>query len=176
MTTVLTPEAYTLDPAEKARLARLERTVDRAVEVAGKIAGEALATIRDEKLYRRTHSTFEAYVEDRFGVSRSTAYRMIEAASGPAPQLDPVEGSSRGETNPQPPESPRSAPGRPDSPFVIPEPAEPAPPADEAPMPPDAERLWGEVVDLDDGLVTIRVETAERYPAWGQRVLVAWTR
>lgn len=175
MTTVLTPEAYPLDPAEKARLARLERTVDRAVEVAGKIAGEALATIRDEKLYRRTHSTFEAYVEARFGVSRSTAYRMIEAASVPAPQLDPVEGLSRGETNPQPPESPRSAPGRPDSPFVIPEPAEPTPPV-EVRMPADAERLWGEVVDLDDGVVTIRVDPAWPYPAWGQRVLVAWTR
>ena len=42
--------------------------------------GTALAEISDQRLYRATHDTFEAYVADRFGISRSSAYRKIEAA------------------------------------------------------------------------------------------------
>lgn len=162
-----------LDPAEGARLVRLERTVDRAVEVAGKIAGEALATIRDEKLYRMTHTTFEEYVGERWGFSRRTAYRMIEAATAAA---DPrkVEGLCQGGTNPQPAPAPRTAPGRPDSPFVMPEPAEPPEPE---PMAMTAGRLWATVSDAGGGEVRLVVDRdAEEYPPLGAKVLVAWER
>ena len=71
-----------LDHAEAARLTRLERTVDRAVDVAGKIAGEALATIRDEGLYRVTHATFADYVAETWGMSGPLAERMIATAAG----------------------------------------------------------------------------------------------
>ncbi len=37
--------------------------------------------IRDKRLYRQTHSTFEAYCRERWGWSRQRAYQQIEAAS-----------------------------------------------------------------------------------------------
>jgi len=43
--------------------------------------GMALRSIRDERLYRETHDTFEKYVRDRFDIARRTAYQHIEAAS-----------------------------------------------------------------------------------------------
>lgn len=42
--------------------------------------GAALGRIRDRKLYRATHSTFEVYVRERWGLSRSVAYQRIDAA------------------------------------------------------------------------------------------------
>lgn len=42
-------------------------------------AGLALQTIRDKKLYRSTHSTFEEYCHDRFGFTRRSAYYLIDA-------------------------------------------------------------------------------------------------
>ncbi len=41
----------------------LERRVERAFFEAGK----ALAELRDRRLYRSTHKTFEQYCKDRFG-------------------------------------------------------------------------------------------------------------
>lgn len=41
--------------------------------------GKALGTIRDKKLYRETHKTFEAFVLAEFQMARRTAYRYIEA-------------------------------------------------------------------------------------------------
>lgn len=35
--------------------------------------------IRDARLYRDTHATFEDYVEQRWDISRSPAYRLIDA-------------------------------------------------------------------------------------------------
>lgn len=165
----LTAHTGALDPAESARLVRLERTVDRAVEVAGKIAGEALATIRDERLYRLTHSTFEAYVTDRWGFSRATAYRMIDAASPPAaPELDPANVSPRDKPSSNGSDSPTSAPGRPDSPFTIP---------DEVMPVVDACRVFARVTDTGVGMIGVRVdEDAREYPEVGQRVLLVWER
>lgn len=167
-TTDIATEAA-LDPAESARLVRLERTVDRAVEVAGKIAGEALATIRDERLYRLTHRSFEGYVLDRWGFSRATAYRMIDAATVAA--LPPSEDETAGQpvsprdTSP----SPTSAPGRPDSPFVLP---------DDEPLPTvDACRVFARVIDTGAGVVGLRMDPDTRdYPEVGQRVLLVWER
>jgi len=42
--------------------------------------GVALAEIRGARLYRETHPTFEAYLDGRWGMSRSYAYRQIDAA------------------------------------------------------------------------------------------------
>jgi len=42
--------------------------------------GKALAKIRNGKLYRETHGTFEAYCQERWGWSRPKAYQMIDAA------------------------------------------------------------------------------------------------
>lgn len=59
---------------ERDRL-HLERKVERAFYEAGK----ALRELRDRRLYRSTHKTFESYCHDRFGFSRRHPYRLIDA-------------------------------------------------------------------------------------------------
>ena len=55
---------------------RLELKVERAfVE-----AGTALRQLRDGRLYRSTHKTFEEYCRARFGFQRRHCYQLIEAA------------------------------------------------------------------------------------------------
>lgn len=43
-------------------------------------AGRALTVIRDARLYRETHATFEAYCRERWQMSRPRAYQLISAA------------------------------------------------------------------------------------------------
>lgn len=60
-------------------LAECEETIARGVR--GYVeAGEALRTIRDARLYRETHGTFEDYCRERWGWERRRAYQLIEAA------------------------------------------------------------------------------------------------
>jgi hypothetical protein len=54
----------------------LERRVERAVFEAGK----ALTELRDRRLYRSTHKTFEEYCKERFGYSRRQPYLLMDAA------------------------------------------------------------------------------------------------
>jgi hypothetical protein len=54
-----------------------ERKVERAFYEAGK----ALKELRDRRLYRSTHRTFEEYCWDRFGFRRRHPYRLIDAAT-----------------------------------------------------------------------------------------------
>lgn len=42
--------------------------------------GNALRTIRDQRLYRGTHETFDKYVKENWDLGRAHAYRLIEAA------------------------------------------------------------------------------------------------
>jgi hypothetical protein len=56
---------------------RLERQVERAFSEAGK----ALRQLRDRKLYRNSHKTFDEYCKDRFSYNRSRSYQLIDAAS-----------------------------------------------------------------------------------------------
>ena len=65
-----------LSKAEIAERDSLERTVQQAFFIAGK----ALKTLRDKKLYRETHATFEAYIRDRFDFTRAAAYYLISAS------------------------------------------------------------------------------------------------
>ncbi|MBW4512171.1 MAG: hypothetical protein KME64_37610 [Scytonematopsis contorta HA4267-MV1] len=55
----------------------LERIIERSFYEAGK----ALKEIRDRRLYRSTHKTFESYCKDRFGYNNSRSYQMIDAAT-----------------------------------------------------------------------------------------------
>lgn len=55
----------------------LERRVERAFFEAGK----ALTELRDKRLYRSTHKTFEEYCRDRFGHSRQQSNYLIAAAN-----------------------------------------------------------------------------------------------
>ena len=54
----------------------LERKVERAFYE----AGMALMELRDRRLYRSTHATFEEYCRDRFDYTRRRPYQLIEAA------------------------------------------------------------------------------------------------
>lgn len=42
--------------------------------------GDAFAVIRDSRLYRETHSTFEFYCTERWGIDRTRAYQLIVAS------------------------------------------------------------------------------------------------
>ena len=54
----------------------LERKVERAFYE----AGMALMELRDRRLYRSTHATFEEYCRERFDYTRRRPYQLIEAA------------------------------------------------------------------------------------------------
>lgn len=59
------------------------RDAESRIEKGGKTfidVGNALALIRDEKLYRATHSTFAEYCKERWGFVRSRAYQFLQAA------------------------------------------------------------------------------------------------
>ena len=55
---------------------RLEKTVQQAFFVAGQVLKE----LKNKKLYRETHTTFEKYAEERFGYKKSAAYYLINAS------------------------------------------------------------------------------------------------
>jgi len=75
--TVTAAEVEELTDEEQSDRLHLERKVERAVFEAGK----ALMELRDRRLYRSTHSTFEEYCKDRFGFQRRHPYRLIEASA-----------------------------------------------------------------------------------------------
>jgi hypothetical protein len=78
------PDPYTsaadgqLSDRERADLATCEAAVDN-LRVAFAAAGKALQVIRDARLYRGTHATFEGYLAERWDMSRAQAYRLIES-------------------------------------------------------------------------------------------------
>ncbi|WP_375512235.1 hypothetical protein [uncultured Nostoc sp.] len=75
--TVTAVEIPELTEQEISDRLHLERKVERAFFEAGK----ALAELRDRKLYRSTHKTFEEYCKDRFGYTRIAASYKIAAAT-----------------------------------------------------------------------------------------------
>ncbi|MCC5603817.1 hypothetical protein LC586_32765 [Nostoc sp. CHAB 5714] len=74
--TVTSVEVSELTEEEQRDRLHLERRVERAVFEAGK----ALAELRDRRLYRSTHRTFEEYCRDRFGHSRRQSYLLMDAS------------------------------------------------------------------------------------------------
>jgi len=62
----------------------LEKGIENFVD-----AGNALSEIRDKRLYRFGFDTFEDYCQKRWQLSRSYAYRLIEAA-GVVRNLSPI--------------------------------------------------------------------------------------
>ncbi|MEM5838778.1 hypothetical protein AAHH59_10810, partial [Pediococcus acidilactici] len=77
-TTITTVEVLEeLSEDEKLERYQLELHVARAFYE----AGVALRELRDTRLYRSTHRTFEEYCRERFGFRRSHSYQMIDAAN-----------------------------------------------------------------------------------------------
>jgi hypothetical protein len=61
---------------QKKELLRLERKIESGFY----LAGIALKQIREQRLYRNTHSSFEEYCRDRFDFTRAAARYLIGAA------------------------------------------------------------------------------------------------
>ncbi len=74
--TVTSVEIPELTEEEQRDRLHLERRVERAFFEAGK----ALTELRDRRLYRSTHKTFEEYCRDRFAHSRQQSNYLIAAA------------------------------------------------------------------------------------------------
>jgi len=85
---------------EETQLKEYEIVIERGLNAFMDV-GEALLAIRDRRLYRNTHPTFEDYCQHRWGMERRHAYRLIEAAQT-------VENVSHG-THLPPPQNERQA-------------------------------------------------------------------
>ena len=68
-----------IESNERHTLAECERVIERGMQTFVEV-GEALAKIRDSRLYRETHATFEAYCRERWGFTRMRASQLIESA------------------------------------------------------------------------------------------------
>ncbi len=66
-----------LTPEEESERLFLERKVERAFYEAGR----ALRELRDRRLYRSTHKSFEEYCRERFGFGRHAANYLISGAA-----------------------------------------------------------------------------------------------
>jgi hypothetical protein len=66
--------------AESKRLIQLEAIVNQGRQTFVEV-GMALAEIRDSRLYRADHSTFEAYCQQKWDFGRVQAHRLIDAAT-----------------------------------------------------------------------------------------------
>jgi hypothetical protein len=80
----MTALTVVLTPVESARLTDLEQVVDRGLQTFVEV-GAALAEIRDSRLYRESHATFEEYCRGRWDLGRSHAYRLIDSAAVVSP-------------------------------------------------------------------------------------------
>lgn len=68
-----------LTTSEAFKLIKLEKVILKGARSFVAV-GNALATIRDERLYRDEHDTFESYCLAVWGWSRQRGYQMIQAA------------------------------------------------------------------------------------------------
>ncbi len=71
--------AEPLSATERAELAAIEIAIEdglRGIEA----MGSRLMFVRDRRLYRETHATFEDYCRERWGMDRTYAFRHIQAA------------------------------------------------------------------------------------------------
>jgi hypothetical protein len=68
-----------LSDAERVELAECEQTIAHGLRSFADV-GNALAHVRDVRLYRETHATFEAYLDERWGMKRQRGYQLIDAA------------------------------------------------------------------------------------------------
>lgn len=86
---------HNLTPAEVDNLNRLEAVAERGLGTYAEV-GDALAEIRDRRLYRGTHPSFEAYVRERWGVGTAPRRKPCEAlASACEETLSAIPGSDR---------------------------------------------------------------------------------
>ncbi len=68
-----------LNVVERRSLENLEKVIERGVE-SFLATGSALKEVRDQRLYREGHKTFESYLKTKWGFDRSYAHRLIDAS------------------------------------------------------------------------------------------------
>jgi len=73
-----TPEeiATTLSDEETEQLASCEQVIGNGIKIWHQV-GEALLHIRDNRLYRESYTTFEAYCRERWQMAKTSANRLI---------------------------------------------------------------------------------------------------
>ncbi|MEY4384770.1 MAG: hypothetical protein RLY20_53 [Verrucomicrobiota bacterium] len=76
---VMKNDIETLSVAEAQRLTELEQTIARGQQTFVEV-GLALAEIRDLRLYKAEHRTFELYCRAKWGWTRQRAYQLMGAA------------------------------------------------------------------------------------------------
>lgn len=86
-----------LDTGERAELLLAEQTIAAGIRSFNEV-GAALVKIRDLRLYRETHQTFEAYCSEMWDLGRSQAYRLIDASEVVA-NLSPIGDAAPMPTN-----------------------------------------------------------------------------
>lgn len=64
---------------EKRHFGALERRIAAGLQTFREV-GAALLEIRDGRLYRETHSSFDRYCAERWSLSQSRAYQLIDSA------------------------------------------------------------------------------------------------
>jgi hypothetical protein len=72
-------EGDVLTTGEQAELERHEAIIEKGLRTFVEV-GDALLSIRDGRLYRERNGTFEAYCQERWGISRPRAYQLMDAA------------------------------------------------------------------------------------------------
>lgn len=82
------PELPLLDTIERQALDRCEAIIERGAQTFREV-GDALAEIRDKRLYRQHYDRWEEYCQDRWGIGGSRARQLI-GASGVARQIESV--------------------------------------------------------------------------------------
>ena len=73
-------KAEKLSPQEQYDFQRAEQVIRTNLKAFMEVGG-ALVKIRDSRLYRESHATFEQYCKDKWGFSRNYANKMIAAAA-----------------------------------------------------------------------------------------------
>jgi hypothetical protein len=68
-----------LTPYEQDKLANCEHVIEHGLQTFVDV-GESLLTIRDDRLYRATHGTFEDYCHARWGFTDRRARQIMAAA------------------------------------------------------------------------------------------------
>jgi len=81
-------EILVLTDADTLELVRCEHAIQSGLETVFEV-GEALTKIRDGRLYRGTHKTFEGYCREKWSIGKSHAYRLIDSAEVVA-DLSPI--------------------------------------------------------------------------------------
>lgn len=77
-------EISVLSDFDSAQLDQLEERIGAGLSSFIEV-GEALSAIRERKLYRQTHGTFEDYCVSRWKMKRAHAYRLMDAAAALSP-------------------------------------------------------------------------------------------